>query len=78
MPRCRGCGKPIETNGKADHECDSSDVVRIEIGEVNPYPDSKKEQVEFKADKEWGFMHRKCFLIAIGAPILEIAKAKTG
>jgi len=78
MPRCKGCGKPIETNGKGNHECDNSDVVRIEIGEVNHYPNSKKERVKFKADTEWGYMHRECFLIAIGAPILKFAKAKTG
>lgn len=54
--RCKACGKPI--NGK--HECKA---VRIEVGEVS-------DGAEFSKKKPWGYMHHRCFLLAIGAPII--------
>jgi len=57
--RCKGCGKQIK------EEDGSGSAVRIEIGRVN----GDDGVVEFKRSKDWGYMHKRCFLLAIGAPI---------
>jgi len=66
--RCKGCGKPIESVDKKQqcNSCDDDSVVHIRIGKVN----EKKEGSGFEQRKEWGYMHRRCFRLAIGAPIV--------
>ena len=62
--RCKGCGKPIESVG--NKQCDDCDdnVVHIRIGKV------KEKGGKFEQAMEWGYMHRRCFRLAIGAPIV--------
>lgn len=67
---CKGCGKPIECNGKSKHKCeeDGDGVVRISIGDVDS--DEGGGKTKFKPNAEWGYMHRRCFRLVIGAPIV--------
>ncbi len=61
--RCKVCGKPV--NGNHD-DCEPRSV-RIEVGEVN----GDDGVVEFTKDSPaWGYMHHRCFLLAIGAPLI--------
>ena len=65
--RCKGCGKPIESvNGKQQCEDCDDGVVHIRIGKVN----EEDGLTEFEENGEWGYMHRRCFRLAIGAPIV--------
>lgn len=65
--RCKGCGKPIESVDEKQ-QCEKCDdgVVHIRIGTVN----EEDGLTEFEQRTEWGYMHRRCFRLAIGAPIV--------
>lgn len=54
--RCKGCG------GILDEE--SGDVVRIDEGELA----EGRSKPKFVKDDDWGYMHVRCFKIAIGDP----------
>lgn len=62
--RCKACGRPI--NGHHKNGCEEESAVRIEIGDVN----GDDGVVEFHGMKPWGYMHRRCFLLSIGAPVV--------
>jgi hypothetical protein len=55
--RCKGCGEVLDAK--------SEDVVQINEG---AFEATKTKRLRFVMDDEWGAMHKRCFLIAIGDP----------
>jgi hypothetical protein len=63
---CRGCGGQISQDDK---------VVKVASGHLNS--DDGIDTFEETEDQVWGYMHRLCFLTAVGDPaaILEMQPA---
>lgn len=57
--KCRGCGKKIHT--------DDSRIVRIALGQLHEI-ENGLEDFEENEDEVWGYMHERCFLLAVGDP----------
>ena len=66
MDRCVGCTRPLDKPRRKPKP--SSEVFRIDIGEVS----EENGVFDFDVKKSWGFMHRRCFLAAIGSPELTL------
>lgn len=63
MLLCKGCGRPVHRKRQKPGTPDE-EVVSVEMGRVD-------EDETFSGEKQWGYMHRVCFLRAIGADLLE-------
>lgn len=55
--RCKGCGEVLDA--------DSGDVIRVDEGGL---AETKTQRLRFVKDEPWGYMHNRCFKIAIGDP----------
>lgn len=55
--RCRGCGGRISP---------SDDVVEVASGHLHEV--SEEDLPDFEQKDVWGYMHRRCFLVAVGDP----------
>jgi hypothetical protein len=57
--KCRGCGKELDKTAK--------NVVQVRLGEISKHR-GKSPVFKPKDNSTWGYMHERCFLIAIGDP----------
>lgn len=62
--RCRGCNEDLA------REDDDSVVVRVAEGKIEGVEDGLVDFTEVDSwdDGAWGYMHKKCFLLAVGDP----------
>jgi uncharacterized protein YgfB (UPF0149 family) len=71
--RCSGCGNVIANKrNAASGECEDivEDVVKIDFGRLHNNKDIENESDRFESNEIWGYMHKKCFLLVVGLPVL--------
>jgi hypothetical protein len=57
--RCRGCGKKIHA--------DDPRIVRVSLGQLHGVEDGL-EDFDEQDGEVWGYMHERCFYLAVGDP----------